>query len=107
MSQTRTPTAHIRLDDQGRAWIDDSNIKVIEVVQDHLAWGWSADEIHQQHGGNLSLAQIHAALSYYYDHEAEYNAELARMDQEYQAAWEAQGKDTPLHRRLRAKGLIP
>jgi hypothetical protein len=23
---------HVRLDDQGRAWVDDANVKVIEVV---------------------------------------------------------------------------
>lgn len=29
-------TAHIYLDDRGVAWIDDTNVKVIEVVLDRL-----------------------------------------------------------------------
>ena len=60
---------HIKLDEQGVAWIDDANVKVIEVVVDRLAYGWSPEEIHFQHV-HLSLAQIHAALAYYYDHQA-------------------------------------
>ncbi len=102
-----TPPAHIKLDDRGRAWIDDSNVKVIEVVLDKLTWGWSPEEIYEQHGRYLSLAQIHAALSYYYDHQAEFDAELERQDKEYKALKAAQGSDTPLHRKLRAAGHIP
>ncbi len=32
-------TAHIRLDESGIAWIDDTNIKVIEVAMDRIAHG--------------------------------------------------------------------
>ena len=31
---------HIRLDEQGRAWIDYSNVKVIEIARDHVAKSW-------------------------------------------------------------------
>jgi hypothetical protein len=44
-----TITAHIILDERGVAWIDDTNMKVIEVVLDKLAHGWSPEEIHFQH----------------------------------------------------------
>src|SRR3990172_8587789 len=67
---------HIRLDARGVAWIDDVNVKVIEVVLDRLAYGWSPEEIHFQHP-HLSLAQIHAALAYYYDHQAALDGEIA------------------------------
>jgi hypothetical protein len=33
--------SHIRTDVEGRAWIDDTNVKVIEVVKDWLAHGSS------------------------------------------------------------------
>lgn len=33
---------HIRLDENGRPWVDDTNVKVIEVVLDHLAYGQNA-----------------------------------------------------------------
>ena len=57
-------TTHIEIDERGVAWITGANTKVIEVVLDKLAYGWSPEEIHFQHPG-LSLAQIHAALTYY------------------------------------------
>ena len=60
-------TAHIWLDERDVAWIDETNTKVIEVAQDMIAHGWSPVEIHFQHP-HLSLAQIHAALGFYYDH---------------------------------------
>jgi uncharacterized protein (DUF433 family) len=106
---TLTPVqyTHIFLDNPGRAWIDDTNIKVIEVALDKLADGWSAEEIHEGHNGYLSMAQIHAALAYYHDHKAEFDAEIDRQVQEYEALRAAQGKDTPLHKKLRAAGKIP
>src|SRR5205814_9018980 len=59
-------TAHILLDERGRGWIDDTNVKVIEVVLDKLGYGLSPEEIHSEHS-HLSLAQIHAAFCWYYD----------------------------------------
>jgi hypothetical protein len=37
--------SHIRIDQRGVAWIDDTNIKVIEIAMDLRAHGWSAEEI--------------------------------------------------------------
>src|SRR5947209_20369437 len=68
----------LQLDDQGRVWIEGANTRVIQVAIDKYAHGWSAEEIQQQHP-HLSLAQVHAALSYYYDHQAEIDAEIERM----------------------------
>jgi len=34
---TKTEMAHIWLDEKGKAWIDETGIKVIEVVLSHLA----------------------------------------------------------------------
>src|SRR5438270_9654007 len=89
-------TAHIHLDDHGVAWIDDTNTKVIEVVLDKIAYGWSPEEIHFQHP-HLSLGQIHAALSYYHDHQQELDAEIERRYQDVQAR-RAQ-RPTPITRR--------
>ncbi|HEV2763557.1 MAG TPA: DUF433 domain-containing protein [Pyrinomonadaceae bacterium] len=69
--------AHIKLDENGVAWIDDTNVKVVEVVVDKIVHGSSPEEIHFQYP-HLSLAQIHAALTYYYDHQAELDAEVRR-----------------------------
>src|SRR4051812_19986387 len=57
--------SHICRDGCGVAWVDDTNVKVIEIALDHLAYGWSADAMHEQFP-HLSLAQIHAALAFFY-----------------------------------------
>ena len=72
--------AHIVLDDQSRAWVDDTNVKVIEIVLDHLAYGWNAETIHENHP-HLSLAQVYAALAWYYDHQTEMDADIERQEQ--------------------------
>jgi len=96
-------TTHIEIDERGVAWITDANTKVIEVILDRVAYGWSPEEIHFQHP-SLSLAQIHAALAYYYDHQAELDAEIVRQLKEVEALAEA-AKDSPGRRRLREKGM--
>jgi len=95
---------HVHLDDAGIAWIDDTNVKVIEVALDQLAYGWSPEEIHFQHP-HLSLAQIHAALAYYHDHHAALDAEIERQRQEVERI-AAAFRDTPLRRRLRSEGKL-
>jgi uncharacterized protein (DUF433 family) len=97
---------HIVLDEQGRAWIDDTNVKVIEVVLAKIGFGWFPEKIHEEYP-HLSMAQIHAAFAYYYDHQAEFDAEIDRQDREYQARRAAQGCDSSLHRKWRAAGQLP
>ena len=71
------PTTHIRVDKAGVAWIDDTNVKVVEVILDHLAYGHSPEETHLQHP-HLSLAQVYAAYAYYFDHQPRLDAEIER-----------------------------
>ena len=75
---TVTTVPHIYLDNQDRPWVDDTNVKVIEIVLDHLSYGWNAETIQENHP-HLSLAQVYAALAWYYDHHAEMNAEIERQ----------------------------
>jgi uncharacterized protein (DUF433 family) len=79
---TVAPITHIRCDESGAAWIADTNTKVIEVALDQIAYGWDAEEIHAAHP-HLTLAQIHAALSYYHDHKAQFDAQIQRQLEEY------------------------
>ena len=96
---------HIRMDDHGTAWIDDTRVKVIEVAMDHLAYGWGAEEIHRQHP-HLSLAQTHAALAHYYGCQPEFGRAIAQsLARAEQLA--AAGADSPVRLKLRARGLIP
>ncbi len=75
-------TLRIHRDERGVTWIDDSNIKVVEVVLDHVQ-GWSPEKIHEQYP-HLSLAQIYAAIAYYYD----YPQEIDDLMREWRAAYE-------------------
>jgi uncharacterized protein (DUF433 family) len=103
MEALRVPFDHIRIDEQGRAWVAGTATRVLEIVLDQLAHGWSPEEIHFQHGAQLSMAQIHAALSFYYDHQAELDAEIqSEMDEV--ARLRAQVGDSPLRQRIRSAG---
>jgi len=99
-----TVIPHIWTDEGGRGWIDDSNVKVIEIVLDHVAYGWSAEEIHAQHS-HLSLGQIYAALAYYYDHQAELDLEIEQSRRRADA-FAAEVANSPLRQRLRAAGKL-
>jgi uncharacterized protein (DUF433 family) len=70
-----TAYEHIVLNEKNIAIIDGTQTKVVEIVQDVLAHGWSPAEIHFQHP-HLSLGQIHSALAYYYDHISEFEKEV-------------------------------
>ena len=50
-------------------------VRVAQIVMDHLGHAWSADEIARQYP-HLSLAEIHSALAYYYDHREEIDHEI-------------------------------
>lgn len=104
-TMSQTLKTHIRLDDNGVAWIDDSNVKVIEVALDKIAHGASPEEIYDQHDGYLSMAQIHAALMHYYDHQAEIDANIDRQLADYKQR-RGQSMDSPGRRRLRALGKL-
>lgn len=90
---------------RGRPWVAGTQVKVVEVVLDHIAYGFSPTEIHLQHP-HLSLSQIHAALSYYFDHQAELDAEIHRQVDEAHRHGQ-QHRDSPGRRRLRASGRLP
>jgi uncharacterized protein (DUF433 family) len=89
MSATDTPPAvssHIVFDERGRPWIDDTNVKVIEVVIDHVEGGVGVEEMLETYPGLFTRAQLHAALMYFYDHEDEMRAEMQRL-KEYVAQY--------------------
>jgi len=102
---TAVTTSHISLDDRGVAWIEGTNTKVKEVVIEKLAFGWSPEELHRQHP-HLPMAKIYAALSYYYEHQAEIDADLERDHLEIQELRRAAG-ELPFVERMRAMGKLP
>ncbi len=102
LSETRYE--HIILNEARVPMIAGTTMKVIELALDHLAYGWSPEELHFQHP-HLSLGQIHSALAYYWDHKAELDEDIERrlqaVDQLQQTI-----PSTSLAERLKARGRI-
>jgi uncharacterized protein (DUF433 family) len=68
---------HIDVRPDGVAYIAGTQLKLAEIVLWRMAHAWDAHEIHRQHP-QLSLAQIHSALAYYYDHQDAVDDEIER-----------------------------
>jgi len=81
---TATVYPHIETDASGTAIISGTTTKVIEVVLDYLAHHWDAHEIRRQYP-YLHLAQIHAALAYYFDNQSELDQDIERRRQKVDA----------------------
>ena len=59
----------------GRPRIDGHRVRVQDIAIEHDRQGLSPEEICQQHP-SLSLAEVHSALAYYYDHREAILAEI-------------------------------
>ena len=97
---------HIVLNDAGQACIEGTRYKVRMLVAEQLVHGWSPWELQWQHE-DLNMAQIHAALAYYYDHQAEIDADiqsegdvLKDMKARYPARYTRQELEKRLEKRL-------
>lgn len=104
MPAIQTGYEHISLDERKVPVIDGTTMKVIELVQEKIAYGWSVEELHFQHP-SLTLGQIYSALAYYADHQAEFDKEIERLLERADAARRSAGP-SPLLQRLKAKGLL-
>jgi uncharacterized protein (DUF433 family) len=104
MPVAETAYEHIILNEDQVPLIEGTTMKVIELVQEHLAWAWSPEELHLNHP-YLTLGQIHSALAYYWDHKEELDQDIerrmGRVEQIRQSL-----PPTPLVERLKAKGLL-
>ena len=79
-------------------------IRVAQIVMDHLAYGWSTDEMCRQHS-YLLPAEVHAAMGYYYDHQEEIDAEIRAEMEQVEEATKA-STPSPFLIRMRAKGIL-
>jgi uncharacterized protein (DUF433 family) len=76
---------HIEMDEQGRPIIAGTGFKVRVFIELSQGNGWDADELHEQFP-DLSMAQIHSAFAYYWDHKDEIDRsieDLSRFEEEY------------------------
>jgi uncharacterized protein (DUF433 family) len=71
---------YISLNAKNEPVITGTRAKVRMIAEVHVMQGWDAAEIHEQYP-DLSFAQIYSALAYYYDHKAELDAEMRRVDE--------------------------
>lgn len=102
MAEAATQYAHIAIDEDGIPWIEGANTKVVELVAEVAAHGWSPEELAYQHP-HLTLAQVHSALAYYWDHRDEVEKDLRRRRQRADRIEKEIGEH-PLARKLRARG---
>ena len=104
LDSAKTKYEHVVLDEKGVPIIAGTNTKVIEIVLDKTAYGWSPEELHFQHP-YLTLGQIYSALAYYWDHQDALDRDIERrlvfVNQTQQTT-----EQTPLIARLKSKGLI-
>lgn len=102
MTAATTTYAHIAVDEHGVPWIEGTNTKVVELIAELKAYGWSPEEMAYQHP-HLTLAQVHSALAFYWDHRAEVDADLERREELVERLREEMGPH-PLATRLSARG---
>jgi uncharacterized protein (DUF433 family) len=84
--------------------IAQTRIKVRHIAAEHIHWLWEAPQIQRRHS-DLSLAQIHSALAYYYDHKPEIDAAL-KHDEELADELREECENSAVRQKLRHLGLI-
>ncbi|MDZ4401306.1 DUF433 domain-containing protein [Prosthecobacter sp.] len=89
---------HIWREASGEAWIDETPYKVAHLVAEHLAHGWSAETLHENHP-DLTLVQIYAALAWFYDHVEEMESQIQEREKRTEVILTKLG-NTQLQQRL-------
>lgn len=69
---------HIALRDNGKPHIAGKGVKVAYIANLYVQHQWSVEQIAEEH--DLTPAEVHAALSYYYDHKESIDAQMREAD---------------------------
>ncbi len=80
---------HITCNDCGVPCIDGTRHRVVDIAADYIAHGYGAAQIIEQYP-DLTLAQVHAAFTYYFDHRDEIDAALIASYQQTERLRKAQ-----------------
>ena len=80
MTLTKTEYKYIELNEDNVPIIAGTTMKVVELVEAEIAYGWSPAELHLNHR-YLTMSQILSALAYYWDRKQELDAEIKRREE--------------------------
>jgi len=96
---------HLEFPDGGAARLARlPRIRVAQIVMGYLAHGWSVDEMCRQYP-HLQPAEVHAAMTYYFDHQQQMDEEV-RADLEEAAPPKNDAERSPFYVRMRAQGRL-
>lgn len=95
---------NVLLNDLNVPVISGTNMKIIQLVSEHLAYGWSPEELKYQHP-YLSLGKIYSALAYYWNHQEEIEQELERQSRAVEELRRA-SLHSPVRSKLEAQGKL-
>ena len=104
MPLTATEYKYVELDEKNVPIIAGTTMKVIELVQAHIAYGWSPAELHLNHR-YLTMSQIHSAFAYYWDRKQELDADMQRRF-EYAEKLRLEAGESQAAKKLCAQGII-
>jgi uncharacterized protein (DUF433 family) len=79
-------------------------IRVAQIVMDYLEYGWSVDEMCHQHP-YLNLAEAHAAMAYYFDHQVDIDREIDEEIEQVERD-QSHSRRSAIYHRLRAQSQV-
>ena len=103
MAAVKTAYEHI-VTENGVPVISGTTMKVLELVIEKMAYGWSPEEMHLQHP-YLTLGQIYSALAYYWDHVEKFNKDIERRLKKAEHIRQ-KNKPSPLIEKLKSKDKL-
>ena len=102
---TATTYPHIeKIDGQPARLVRVPRVRVAQIAMDYLFHGWSVDEMCRHHP-YLQPGEAHAAMTYYFDHAAEIDAEIKAEIQQAEDE-RTQAFPSPIYLKLKSKGLV-
>ncbi|MGA1823402.1 MAG: DUF433 domain-containing protein [bacterium] len=101
MGAVKTDYEHIIITEDHVPIISGTTMKVVELIIEKMAYGWSPEEMHFQHP-YLTLGQIYSAMAYYWDHLEKFNKDIERRLKEVEEI-RLRNRPSPLIDRLKSK----
>ena len=81
MSVTAHAYEHLDCSNSEQPLIAAKNFKVIHLIREHVAYGWSAEELVLNHP-QLTLGEVYASLAYYADHREKVDRQIAATEKD-------------------------